>query len=142
MSRSFNRRVCVVAVVLVALVVGGGCGSDSGRASGSGVSDAVSPQPGSTIDAVVGKPFVVSLDSNPTTGFEWSVQQAPPAIDFVKSSFQTPKRAVIGAPGMQRLTFKATQRGTWKIDLVYAQAGSRTAPAKSLSFSVRVAKSS
>ena len=121
-----------------ALAVLTGCsGSDSGSSRLRGT---VTPKAGSTVSATVGKPFVVKLASNPTTGYQWSVKQAPANVRFINSTYQAPKQGAVGAPGQQLLKFQAAKAGTGKLRLVYERPFAPDEPGKSLSFSVDAAK--
>ncbi len=139
------RRLVAVGLAAATLGVLAGCGSSASGSSSSSSDTAsgatVTPKPGSTIQAVVGKPFVVKLESNTTTNYEWYVKQAPPQVVFMKSDNEGPKSGRLGAPGPQLLTFKATTTGTWAMELAYDLSTAPTTPSKTLSFSVHAKKS-
>jgi predicted secreted protein len=142
MVRSW-RRAGVVVVAAVAVVGTAACGSSSGSSSSGGTSvptSAITPEPGSTVDVKVGKPFVIVLATNPSTGFEWAVKQSPANVQFQKSDTEDPKSGRVGAPGTQLLTFNATGPGTGPMNLIYDRPTAPTVPAKSLTFTVRATK--
>jgi predicted secreted protein len=138
MQTSAWKRVVVAGVAVATLGALAGCSSD---AAGSSSPKTVTPTAGSTVDANVGTPFVVRLASNPTTGYSWSVKTNPPGVTFLKSTYEEPKTDKAGAPGQQLLTFKPTQAGTSKLELVYDRPFAPTEPSKSLTFSVDAKKS-
>lgn len=70
-----------------------------------------------------GEKFLISLDSNPTTGYSW--QLAKPLdekiIRLVSSKYKAPKTELVGVGGRESWTFKALGRGKTKIIFVYAR---------------------
>jgi predicted secreted protein len=133
-----------VVVVAALAIVGTACGGSSSAGSSGGGSSApagtITPKPGSTVDAKVGRPFVVKLVSNNTAGYAWSVKQTPPNIQFTKSEYLDPKSQRLGDSGTQLLTFDPTAAGTGPIDLIYDLTASPTTPARTLTFTVRATK--
>lgn len=118
------KLVAAVAVLVVGLAVLTGCGGDdsgSGMGSGSGKSGGAAKVygPGDSISVAEGETFVVALESNPTTGYEWTAAANPNAT-FVKSEMVT-SSTLVGAPGTQQLTFRATAVGSSTLTLGYAR---------------------
>jgi len=117
--------VAAAAALLVALIGLAGCGGDddSGKSSGGsgsgGSGTAKVYGPGDSISVADGQTFVIELESNPTTGYEWTAEDNANA-EFVKSTMVT-NSTLPGAPGMQRLTFTATKAGTSTLVLNYAR---------------------
>jgi inhibitor of cysteine peptidase len=66
----------------------------------------------------VGTAFKVSMDSNPTTGYNWSTEVEP---DFLKIKSDTYKSEsnLIGAGGVQTIEFEALKAGQTKIAMKY-----------------------
>lgn len=133
----------IVLVVLVAAVAAGCGGDDDGskggsKGGGSGGSSSVKVYgPGDSISAAVGQSFVIELESNPTTGYEWTAQSNPNA-ELVKSRMVT-SSTLPGAPGMQQLTFRATKAGSSTLVLDYARSFEpNNPPAQTESFPLRV----
>ena len=141
MRTSSWRRPIAAAIAAASLAVLGGCGSDASGSSTRTPTAVVTPKPGSTVGAVVGRTLVVKLEANPTTGYDWTVKQAPPSIALLKSTYREPTGDRLGASGQQLLTFKATAAGTWQMELIYDRPSAPTQPAKSLSFSVHATTS-
>lgn len=110
------------AALLVVPVALAGCGDDdSGKSSGGsgGSSTAEVYGPGDSISVADGQTFVIELAANPTTGYEWTAQDNPHA-ELVKSR-QVTQSTLVGAPGMQELTFRATEAGSTTLVLDYAR---------------------
>lgn len=78
---------------------------------------------GTTIDLETGQKLVISLESNPTTGFDWEVSEIDDAV-ITKSgdSEFTAESDLIGAGGMRTFTFKAAGTGTCTLKLIYHRA--------------------
>src|SRR5262249_45313032 len=60
---------------------------------------------GDEITVANGDEFVIALDANPSTGYEWTAADNPD-VTFV-SSTQLTNTKQPGAPGTQQLTFRA-----------------------------------
>jgi inhibitor of cysteine peptidase len=74
-----------------------------------------------TIKATVGKEFVITLDANATTGYEW--QLAAPIddklINLVSSEYVPYETGLVGSGGKSVWTFKAIQAGKAQISFKY-----------------------
>lgn len=85
--------------------------------------------------------FIISLESNATTGYKW--QMTTPAytgiLRLVNSRFAPPDTNLAGAPGRQKWLFQATGPGRTVIRLEYVRPWEKnTAPAKKAVFNVTV----
>ncbi|MBN1138577.1 MAG: protease inhibitor I42 family protein, partial [Anaerolineae bacterium] len=92
-----------------------------------------------------GEVLVVSLASNPSTGYGWQVRGLDARILHRVGDAEwlpdTPGK--LGAPGTQVLRFAAIGKGRARLDLVYARPWeTAAAPAQSFSLEVRVAEPS
>lgn len=114
--------VSIVVVVVLATLSGCGGGDDPADPSSGGGGRRSAPpvfQAGDSITVVNGSEFVVELDANPTTGYAWTAE--PNAHATYVSSTQATDSTLVGAPGMQRLTFRATETGSSTLVLNYAR---------------------
>ncbi len=97
---------------------------------------------GKTIELAPGQSLVAHLAANPTTGFDWAVIKAPPALGPAEMSFVTGGDQP-GAPGKRRITWTlktALPAGEHPVELGYARSFEKgVAPFKSFKFKVRAA---
>jgi inhibitor of cysteine peptidase len=96
--------------------------------------------PETEIEAEKGTKFVVVLESNPTTGYQW--QLAQPAdesvVELVSTEYEK-KGSEIGSGGTDLWTFKAKGVGNTKLDFVYVRPWEKDAhPEEEKTFSVTV----
>lgn len=70
-----------------------------------------------------GQEFVIVLESNPTTGYQWQLAQPleEEVLSLVKTEFEEPEEDLVGASGEERWTFKAERRGDTIIDFAYVR---------------------
>src|SRR3990167_6564655 len=56
--------------------------------------------------------ITITLPSNPTTGFTWSIQKYDTnLLKLVSQKYTPPNSRLMGAPGIQQYTFQAIQTG-------------------------------
>jgi predicted secreted protein len=144
-------------LVPVALVgaLAAGCSDDSSPSTGDG--SAVTgdedelkslvikeSDDGKSFSVAQGKNVVVSLPSNPSTGFDWQVVQVDKSLGYPAKTFVGGgKNAPVGAGGTTKLTWKTSSAltiGTHEVKLAY-QRESATAdslPEKTFSFTIIV----
>lgn len=98
---------------------------------------------GKTLELAAGQSLVVMLAATPSTGFDWDVVKAPPALSapdmgFVQGGEQP------GAPGKRRLTFvvkTALPAGEHELVLGYARSFEKgVAPFKTFKIKLRASK--
>jgi inhibitor of cysteine peptidase len=111
---SRTLRTPATMVVLLVLGLAAGCGS-------SGQVELTEPDDGRQIEMKKGQTLVVSLESNPSTGYSW--ERAPNEDGILQQAgepeFREGRPGVVGAPGQQVFRFQAAATGTAKLDLVY-----------------------
>jgi len=75
---------------------------------------------GETIDTSVDKEFVIALDSNPTTGYNWEVSYDDTMLSLEYEEYSSEKcEGLVGAGGTQYFAFKALKAGETRIETVY-----------------------
>jgi inhibitor of cysteine peptidase len=79
--------------------------------------------PNTPIVVEEGQEFVIVLESNPTTGYQWQLAQPleEEVLSLVKTEFEEPEEELVGAGGEERWTFKAEGRGDTIIDFAYVR---------------------
>ena len=97
----------------------------------------------SPIEIEVGQEFIITLDSNPTTGYQWQLAELldEAILRLIGSKYEAPeaKPGLVGAGGKERWTFKAVGEGETKICLKYVRSWEKdVAPVRSETFSVIV----
>lgn len=84
---------------------------------------------GQTIELAAGQKLVLSLESNPTTGFDWEVSEIDEAV--IKQSGESEYKSesdLLGAGGVRTFTFKAVAAGTSTLKLVYHRSWEKDIP--------------
>jgi len=79
---------------------------------------------GKTVEVGVGGSVVVTLESNPTTGFNWELVKISDesVLEQTDQKFEAPEaKGVVGAGGKEVWTFKALKKGTSTISMEYSR---------------------
>ncbi len=79
---------------------------------------------GKTVEIAVGGTLTVTLESNPTTGFQWELASISDQAVLEKQSntFETPEdTGMVGSPGKEVWTFRALKKGTSTISMEYGR---------------------
>jgi inhibitor of cysteine peptidase len=106
------KRTVPITLLLVAVMLVAGCGP---KAVELGADDN-----GREIELARGQTLVVSLESNPTTGYRWEVVELEgQLLQPVGEAEYHPRSDAIGAPGVEILRFKALNAGRTPLKLVY-----------------------
>jgi len=93
----------------------------------------------SQVVLTTGQELQVALSENPTTGFRWQMKTAgEPVLELLDDKFDSPTSG-LGKGGTRRWRFKAAQRGSADIEMVYRRASEQDqAPAETFRLAVRV----
>lgn len=92
----------------------------------------------SVIQARVGEEFVITLQSNPSTGNRWMLADSLDRIVRLKAQAYVPQQPVMpGSGGRERLTFVGVAAGETVIRLRYQRHVQRSAPRRA-EFRVRI----
>jgi inhibitor of cysteine peptidase len=84
---------------------------------------------GQTIELTTGQKLVLSLESNPTTGFDWEVSEIDEAV--IKQSGDSKFKSesdLMGAGGVRTFTFEAVAAGTSTLKLIYHRSWEKDIP--------------
>lgn len=78
---------------------------------------------GKQIELAPGDSLVVTLDSNPSTGYAWSISgiSDEAVIDEVSNEFMGADTGMVGAGGQEVWTFEAGDKGTATIEMQYSR---------------------
>lgn len=134
MPRLERRIASGVVVALLALGGVTACG-DGDDASG----PTVYTRSGETISAEVGEEFVILLESNPSTGYEWSVTEQPPEVRLVAQRYDPPAQQIPGRGGHEELRFEARTAGRATLELGYSRPFEPdTPPVETATFELRI----
>lgn len=78
---------------------------------------------GEELSILRGQVVVLTLASNPSTGFTWSVEEVDPSILRQRGlpEFQPGNSGQVGAEGVQIFRFDAIASGTTDLKLIYSQ---------------------
>ena len=93
------------------------------------------------IKAAVGEEFVITLNANSTTGYEWQLANTidDSLIKFVGSKYVPDKTGLIGSGGKSIWTFKAFRAGKARIFFKYIRPWEKdTPPAKEVTYIVDI----
>jgi inhibitor of cysteine peptidase len=108
----------IAALVAVLLVAGCGGGEPSSQL------DLSAADNGGIVSADAGQRVVLTLESNASTGYRWSLAAEPdPAVlEFVSSKYVEPEDGeVVGAPGTEVWEWNAVAKGTAVLRLEYVR---------------------
>lgn len=138
MSRA---RVCALVLLAALLAMSlSGCSASSptqSSSSSTATSTASGPAPvvtekqaNTTVQAVVGQPFIVALQGNPTTGFTWKATAVPAFMAQVGDPVFVSQGAsgTVGAGGVQTFTFTVKSAGQGPLTMVYARPFEKNVP--------------
>jgi len=81
--------------------------------------------------------FTISLESNPTTGYQWIPIFNTSIINLISHSFQPSTTKLIGSPGTEIFKFKAINYGTQSLKMFYKRSWEKE-PAEERLFVVNV----
>lgn len=117
-----KKNLILVMITILAACLMSSCGGGGGGAETDGI-EAYS-NPGQTISVRVNQEFIIAVDSNPTTGYEWEESYDDESMfelveRIYKAGEQTGTGVKIGAGGVDYFRFKALKSGDSKITLAY-----------------------
>ena len=74
-----------------------------------------------TIDASVNQEFIIAVDSNPTTGYDWEESYDSDMLSLTDDRYEPDEKAagLVGAGGTQYFRFKALKAGQTEITVTY-----------------------
>jgi inhibitor of cysteine peptidase len=141
-----SRRFGVAAKWLMAMVAAPillvvGCGDDADNDAAGPDVPAVTDR-GAEFTVAVGERFEIVLESNATTGYAWLEPEPGGLVELVDDDYLPPDTDLVGAGGVQRLTFEAVTAGSGELYLWYVRSfDDPPEPADEARFPVEVSES-
>lgn len=118
----------VTALLFLILFLLTGCGADSADGNGDEEIRLYDSNNGDTVNLRIGQIVVITLESNPTTGYTWEVEELDESIlaqvgdiDFIPESESESEPQLVGQGGTQVIHFQALAAGEFTLKLVYHQ---------------------
>jgi len=122
----------LTAVLMAALLLGAlwGCGGAA----------ATYTEADTSITAQVDEQFVIVLEANPTTGYQWMASYDNGALELVDNEYQANEQAegMVGGGGHSHFTFKALKAGSHKITMTYKRSWETSGDETGQEFTVTV----
>ncbi len=116
-----KKKMMIVLTIIVLTLAMAACSSNAVKIS--------ADDNGQTIELTSGQKLVLSLESNPTTGFDWEVSEIDEAV--IKQSGESEFKSesdLLGAGGVRTFTFEAVEEGTSTLKLVYHRSWEKDIP--------------
>jgi inhibitor of cysteine peptidase len=109
--------------LLMGFVLVSGFAAGAACSGGSGNVNVDSSYSGKQVELSVGQSLVVTLDSNATTGYSWSLAQNSDdtVLNETGNQYIAPQTTLVGAGGKEEWTFKALKKGTSTISMGYSR---------------------
>jgi inhibitor of cysteine peptidase len=85
-------------------------------------------------------PIVVTLASNPSTGYRWKLapQRVHGVVRLVSHRYVGAKSGLPGAPGKEIWRFRAVAKGATDLGFLYLRSWEKNKPARRISIAIRV----
>jgi inhibitor of cysteine peptidase len=123
--------------ILVASVAVGAGAARTGSSNNLNVDSSYS---GKQVELSVGQSLVVTLESNATTGYSWTLAQNSDesVLNETGHEYIAPQTTLIGAGGNEEWTFKALKKGNSTISMGYSRPWESTPPVETFDLTVVV----
>ena len=133
------KKVGTLGKLFAALLFAAAAGCAATQPSGPEPRVLAAKDDGGELRLAVGETFSVELESNPSTGFHWQLADAGSSgvLKPAGDEFHAPDTERCGAPGVQKLSFRAAAPGEAVLKLVYVRPWEKNRPPMR-SFQVKV----
>lgn len=141
MKRQYWGIMAFIIVTCLAIGLGVACsGSNSSLSGSSNNVNVDSSYSGKQVELSVGQTLVVTLASNVTTGYSWSLTENSDSsvLSETGNEYIAPQTTLIGAGGTEEWTFQALKKGTSTISMGYSRPWESTPPAETFNLTVVV----
>jgi inhibitor of cysteine peptidase len=110
-----SRLTVLVMLLLLVTCLLAGCGTQQSN-------EYTDPSKG--IEIGVSGQFVITLEANPTTGYQWQADFDKSSLKLIKSDYKQSesKPGLVGVGGKEYFTFEGLKKGNTRITLVYKRA--------------------
>jgi len=127
----------ILGFILVTSVVVGAGTACTGSSNNLNVDSSYS---GKQVELSVGQSLVVTLESNATTGYSWTLAQNSDesVLNETGHEYIAPQTTLLGAGGKEEWTFKALKKGTSTISMGYSRPWESTPPVETFDLTVVV----
>jgi inhibitor of cysteine peptidase len=147
------RNAGTIAVLACVVLTAAACSDDdsssaprrTSTSTSAGPSDACEGCPvfgesDTTIEVASGDDFVIELESNQTTGYQWTATSSDEAVVREESNeYVAPSSDALGAPGTERFVFAPGSAGSATLTLLYSRSFEDGADARQIVYTVTVA---
>ena len=138
---AFMKRKVTVKIFILAAVMLHLCLGHAGAQAQSGVVPGYFQDPAKPVEVTAGQEFVIVLDSNRTTGYQWQSTGEPDKgiVQLLGSEYHSSETELVGAGGKEIWKFKALKQGETVIALKYVRPWEKDVPpVKYIQFTVIV----
>ena len=119
-KHQFVAHLRILLALAVAGLLLGGCSINDDDGNGDAELSLAADDNSGAFEVSRGDTIVIELDSNPTTGYEWSVDEVDESvITYRGSAYEAADGNLVGQGGTQTLTFQAANSGDSEIHLKY-----------------------
>lgn len=97
--------------------------------------------PARAISVRAGETFVITLDSNATTGYSWQAPERTSCVSLSSHRYEAPGSSLAGAPGKEHFEFTARSPGKENLLFRYLRPWENNVPpAQTATFAIEVIK--
>ena len=110
------KKICIIAMLMAILALSVGCGTTPTEI------ELNESDNGCHVDLEKGQDMVITLESNPSTGYTWEITEVDESIlKLVDDEYQqsNPDDDLVGEGGWQILHFEAADVGQTALEIVY-----------------------
>ncbi len=121
MDHSKRIHVMLVAALIAACILGAGCISQPDETPAPAEEYTFKEADNNAdVKLPAGSRITISLDENPTTGYEWNITSSR-GLQYVSDVFTPPSTGLIGAGGVHEWQYIAAEKGTGEFSAIYWQ---------------------
>ncbi|NLA39502.1 MAG: protease inhibitor I42 family protein [Methanomicrobiales archaeon] len=121
MDHSKRIHVMLVAALIAACILGAGCISQPDETPAPAEEYTFNETDNNAdVKLPAGSRITISLDENPTTGYEWNITSTR-GLQYVSDVFIPPSTGLIGAGGVHEWQYIAAEKGTGEFSAIYWQ---------------------